>query len=147
MWSHFASSHKGFVQEYDFRPTLANPIKNMLILPVTYSEERFDASAFMLWAFMELLGSKLNNPDLTAHMKVALHKSLDWEYEKEWRLIEGTPRNSSDKAPSAVVYKPKAVYYGCEMSLRRSKGCMKLLCRRGLRNLKCLSTYIHLNMR
>ncbi len=32
-------------------------------------------------------------------------------------MIEGSPRNPFDKTPSAVVYKPKAIYYGCEMDL------------------------------
>lgn len=133
MWSHYASSHKGFVLEYDFRPTLANPIKNMLILPVIYSKERFDASAFMLWAFMVFLGSELKNPDMTAHMKVALHKSLDWEYEKEWRMIEGTPRNPFDKTPSAVVYKPKAIYYGCEMDFGQKQRLHEIAVSKGIK--------------
>ena len=30
-------------------------------------------------------------------------------------MIEGTLRNPFDKTPSAVVYKPMAIYYGCEM--------------------------------
>lgn len=117
MWSHYADSHKGFVLEYDFRPTLATPIKNMLLLPVIYSSERFDASSLILWSFMVFFGGNVKNPDTTAHFKVALHKSLYWEYEKEWRMIEGTPRNPFDKTPTAIVYKPKAVYYGCEMCL------------------------------
>lgn len=133
MWSHYASSHKGFVLEYDFRQTLANPIKNMLILPVIYSEERFDASAFMLWAFMELFGVKLNNPDVTAHMKVALHKSLDWEYEKEWRMIESTPRNPFDETPSAVVYKPKAIYYGCKMDSGKKQRLHEIAVSKGIK--------------
>lgn len=132
MWSHYASSHKGFVLEYDFKSTLENPIKNMLILPVIYSDERFDASAFMLWAFMTFWGSELKSPDVTAHMKVALHKSLDWEYEKEWRMIEGTPRNPFDKTPSAVVYKPKAVYYGCEMDLEKKQRLHEIASSKGI---------------
>ena len=133
MWSHYASSHKGFVLEYDFRPTLANPIKNMVILPVIYSEERFDASAFMLWAFMAFCGSTLKNPDITAHMKVALHKSLDWAYENEWRMIEATPRNPFDKTASAVFCKPKAVYYGCEMDLDKKQMLHEIAMSKGIK--------------
>lgn len=133
MWSHYASSHKGFVLEYDFRPTLANPIKNMVILPVIYSEERFDASAFMLWAFVTFCGSTLKNPDITAHMKMALHKSLDWKYENEWRMIEGTPRKPFDNTPSAVVYKPRAVYYGCEMDLDKKQRLHEIAVSKGIK--------------
>lgn len=116
MWSHYADSHKGFVLEYDFRPALANPIKNTLLLPVVYSDDRFDASAYMVWAFLTLFGSRVPKPDLMAHIKASLFKSLEWEYEKEWRMIDGTPRNNPfDTTPSVINYKPNAIYYGCEM--------------------------------
>ena len=117
MWSHYADSHQGFALEYDFRPTLAQPLKGVLVLPVIYSEERFNASTFMLWAFMTFAGVHLPNPDLTAHLKIALHKSLDWAYEKEWRMIEASPRNPFDTSPVTVQYKPAAIYYGYKMTL------------------------------
>lgn len=134
MWSHYADSHKGFVLEYDFRPTLANPINNMLVLPVIYSNERLDASAYMAWAFLTLNGSRVPNPDTMAHIKVSLHKSLEWEYEREWRMIDGTPRsNPFDTAPSVVHYKPNAIYYGCEMALKDKQHLHEIAVAKGIK--------------
>lgn len=138
MWSHYAESHKGFVLEYDFRPTLAKPIKNTLILPVVYSDERLDASAYMVWALITMMGGimggKIPNPDMLAHIKVALHKSMEWEYEKEWRMIEGTPRmNPLDNTPSPVIYKPVAIYYGCEMTPEKKRQLHEIAATKGIR--------------
>ena len=59
MWSHYADSHKGFALEYDFRPTLEQPIKNVGLFPVVYSKERFDISIISHGRFLELLDSRL----------------------------------------------------------------------------------------
>jgi len=115
MWSHYADSHKGFVLEYDFRPTLKNPIKHVLISPVVYDGERMDVSSYIAWEFLHLLKIDSKNPDIASHLKVALHKSLAWAYEKEWRLVDYTFHNISDRTVSAIPYKPKAIYYGARM--------------------------------
>lgn len=115
MWSHYADSHKGFVLEYDFRPTLKNPIKNVLIAPVVYNEERMDVSSYIAWEFLHLLKIYSKNPDIASHLKVALHKSAAWAYEKEWRLVDYTFHDITDKSASAISYRPKAIYYGARM--------------------------------
>lgn len=115
MWSHYADSHKGFVLEYDFRPTLKNPIKNVLIAPVVYDEERMDVSSYIAWEFLHRIGIHSKNPDMASHIKVALHKSLAWEYENEWRLLDYSYPADTYKAASAIPYRPKAIYYGARM--------------------------------
>ena len=102
MWSHYANSHQGFALEYDFRPTLGKPIKDVGLYPVIYDKERMDVSLYMGWSFLRLLGVEANNPDITAYLKIALHKSSIWEYEQEWRLIDSTPRNISETKPSEI---------------------------------------------
>ena len=116
MWSHYANSHQGFALEYDFRPTLEKPIKNVGIYPVIYDEERMDVSLYMAWSFLRFIGIEANNPDITAYLKIALHKSSIWAYEQEWRLIDSTPRIITDMKPSAIRYKPVAIYYGQQIS-------------------------------
>ena len=88
MWSHYASSHTGFALEYNFRPTLKNPIKNVVIAPVIYQDHRIDISSYLVWAFLIIWGVRTTNPDMLASIKNALYKSMDWAYEKEWRLID-----------------------------------------------------------
>lgn len=116
MWSHYADSHTGFALEYDFRPT-QNAIKNAALLPVIYEEERLDASLYLGWVFLKFLGVPVSNPDITAHFKIALHKSVLWEYEKEWRIIDFTPGDFADSnRVSSIQQKPIAIYYGRHIS-------------------------------
>lgn len=116
MWSHYANSHKGFALEYDFRPILEQPIKNVGLFPVVYSEERFDISDYIAWAFLRIIGVPAKMPDISASIKNALWKSDVWAYEKEWRMIDSTPRDIADEKASAIHYKPVAIYYGRHMS-------------------------------
>lgn len=119
MWSHYADSHKGFALEYDFRPTLKKPLKNVLIAPVVYSEERMDVSSYVAMGFLHLLGVKAKTPDIASHLKVALHKSGVWAYEKEWRLVDYTFHDITDKSGSAIPYRPTAIYYGARMEVEK----------------------------
>lgn len=119
MWSHYADSHKGFVLEYDFRSTLKTPIEHVLIAPVIYDEERLDVSSYVAWEFLHLLKVNSKNPDIASHIKVALHKSAAWAYEKEWRLVDYTFHDITDKSASAISYRPKAIYYGARMDAGR----------------------------
>ena len=90
--------------------------KNVGLYPVIYDEERMDVSLYMTWSFLWLIGIKANNPDVTAYLKIALHKSSIWAYEQEWRMIDLTPRNVTDTTPSEIHYKPTAIYYGQHIS-------------------------------
>ena len=116
MWSHYANSHKGFALEYDFRPTLEEPIKNVGLFPIVYSEERLDISDYIAYEFLRILGIPAKMPDIAVLIKNALWKSDIWAYEKEWRMIDSTPRDITDEKASAIHYKPVAIYYGRHMS-------------------------------
>lgn len=112
MWSHYADSHKGFALEYDFRPTLAKPLERGMLYPVVYSDERYDASLYITWQFMHVMGFHSKNPDIMASSKVALHKSRVWEYEREWRIIDPGPHDPIHPNPTVIHYMPVAIYYG-----------------------------------
>lgn len=116
MWSHYANSHQGFALEYNFRPTLEKPIMNVGLYPVIYDDERMDVSLYMAWSFLKMLGIEAHNPDITSFIKIALHKSSIWAYEKEWRMIDCTLRDITDTKPSKILYKPVAIYYGRHIS-------------------------------
>ena len=117
MWSHYADYHKGFVLEYDLRPTLSNGIPNVGIYPVIYDDKRYDGTQYILWEFLRMLGVKLPNPDTLSYIKCALHKSSQWEYEKEWRLIDSNLRdNIISENKTWVSLKPTAIYYGTNIS-------------------------------
>jgi len=112
MWSHYAQNHQGFALEYNLRDTFARPIKNVGIFPVIYNEERLDVSIYMAWAFLRMIGINSPIPDMLSYLKIALHKSKQWEYEKEWRLIDSTIRDITNDEPSVIHIKPTAIYYG-----------------------------------
>ena len=112
MWSHYAQNHQGFALEYNLRDTLAHPITNVGIYPMIYNEERLDVSIYMAWAFLGMIGIQSPIPDMLSSMKIALHKSKQWEYEKEWRLIDSTIRDFTSDKPSVIHIKPTAIYYG-----------------------------------
>ena len=112
MWSHYADSHRGFALEYNFNTFLKHHLNNVGIFPVIYDDERPDVSSFIVWAFLSLMGIKAKNPDTLSSIKFSLFKSSVWEYEKEWRLINYTPRKIFEQESTAIPFEPVAIYYG-----------------------------------
>ena len=126
MWSHYADSHKGFTLEYNFRTTLEHPIKNVGLFPVIYGEERVDASSYIAWEYLFMMGLRAPNPDIMSSIKNVLYKSSIWAYEKEWRLIDTTGGDITHERTSAIPFEPVAIYYGRHMS-QENKDCLHLI--------------------
>ena len=141
MWSHYANSHKGFALEYNFRPTLEEPIKNVGLFPVVYSEERFDISDYIAWAFLRIIGFPAKMPDISASIKNALWKSNVWAYEKEWRMIDSTTREITNEKASAIHYKPVAIYYGLHMSINDKKKLHEVAQEKGIKEYEMYLDY------
>ena len=120
MWGHYADYHKGFVLSYDFKSLLEEGIQGIMILPIIYEKLRYDTANLLAWCIGKTLGFGVNRHDMLDVVKCALYKSLDWEYEREWRLVN--IRNDYNDHPS-IHYAPKAIYYGT----RISKGNRRLL--------------------
>lgn len=141
MWSHYANSHKGFALEYNFRSILEQPIKNVGLFPVVYSEERFDISDYIAYEFLRIWGIPAKMPDIAASIKNALWKSDIWAYEKEWRMIDSTPRDITDDKASAIHYKPVAVYYGRHMSIGDKKRLHEVAQEKGINEFEMYLDY------
>jgi hypothetical protein len=97
MWSHYANKHSGFCIEYD----LKNYRSNVFLFPVFYEEELFDMTKYLLTE-----KDKFNN---FALLLAAITKSIEWAYEKEWRLI---PFGFVDQESDCPMSKPTALYIG-----------------------------------
>lgn len=100
LWAHYADNHKGFVMEYDFRSLPFNDPLSHILWPVRYSGV-FDSSKLFRGS------GPGEHVDGVVSLLSALHKSPDWSYEKEWRLVqqEGQLNESScAKAPLKAVY-------------------------------------------
>lgn len=118
MWSHYSQNHKGFVLGYPKQKFSFDEVFkiNSEIYPVVYSNERFDGNNLFAWTIYKLLGIPVNEFDKLAHIKASLHKSTDWAYENEWRLINFTPTQNREKPEiTPVKIKPTEIYYGVKI--------------------------------
>lgn len=133
MWAHYADNNKGFALGYDFRNNeitqcsncpnrSCNDMKLATIYPVIYSDKRFDATSFGQWHILQCLNAQIGLPteknygDSFLFAKAALHKSSDWAYENEWRIICSTPNQlieAKDRYP--IKKRPIAIYFGCHI--------------------------------
>ena len=141
MWGHYADSQKGFALEYDFRPTLKEPLPYVLLCPVVYSDTRYDATEYMTWAFLKMKQMPVISTDISAHMKVALHKSKDWEYEQEWRLIDPRLQDPNNPQPTITQYRPKAIYYGTGISKMHLARLHEIAVSKGIREYEMFVNY------
>ena len=106
LWAHYAKNHSGFAMEYDFRSLPLEDLMGLALWPVRYSGV-FNASDLLLGvktkqAFNNLFG-----------VIAALHKSPDWSYEEEWRLVLA---DSASVPPKNYKVPLKAVYLGSKIS-------------------------------
>jgi hypothetical protein len=85
MWSHYANDHKGFCLEYDFGTLEPEDPRRDALFPVVYDEQRFSIASELARL---VNGGKKNH---TLPILAAIHKSPDWQYEREWRLICSAP--------------------------------------------------------
>ena len=116
MWSHYAQNHEGFALEYDLRFLLEQGEMNCCILPVIYDNDRFDANSFIQWYIAKSLGLDVKNIDSLSHLKMAIHKSTQWEYENEWRIIHSEKQPAAHSRATSLKIVPKAIYYGERIS-------------------------------
>ncbi|SDH49907.1 DUF2971 domain-containing protein [Pseudomonas panipatensis] len=106
LWAHYAKDHTGFAMRYDFRGLPPENMVGLLLWPVIYSGV-FNASNLLRGANS---GKAFNN---LFGVIAALHKSPDWDYEEEWRLV--LP-DSKDEPPRNLFAPLKAVYLGSKIS-------------------------------
>ncbi|UST81480.1 DUF2971 domain-containing protein [Pseudomonas siliginis] len=106
LWAHYANNHSGFAMEYDFQSLPLESLLGLALWPVRYSGV-FRASDLLVGvktksAFNNLFG-----------VIAALHKSPDWSYEEEWRLVLA---DSASEPPRNYRAPLKAVYLGSKIS-------------------------------
>lgn len=107
-----------------------------MLFPVVYAEERYDASLYITWQFMYVLGMHSKNPDVMASSKVALHKSRVWEYEHEWRIIDPGPHDPIHPKPTVIHYRPVAIYYGENIPKEKLERLHQIAESKGIREYK-----------
>jgi len=94
MWTHYADQHMGICLEYDF---IDEGILRTFTQPVCYKNGTHKIGVFEELTMMRVIGT-------------TLVKSLEWEYEKEWRCIVF---KQDDKFPRTIgISDLKAIYLG-----------------------------------
>ena len=98
MWSHYAKNHTGICVEYPRSAMLADAKVLELLHPVRYTETLWDASQ-LPWPIMP--GIEINQVPSQSPLEAwpivaACHKSKDWAYEREWRLVSLDPESRKE---------------------------------------------------
>ncbi|MFS1442216.1 DUF2971 domain-containing protein [Vibrio sp. 10N.286.46.E10] len=139
MWAHYADYHKGFCIEYDL--TGINPFdyRRRFLYPTIYSDLMFDATSHFKKDVNDI---SFNNLHLT---KAALVKAIDWQYEKEWRLIFA--HGLMDKEQPYFMGKPKAVYLGTKISDEHQNKILEICSRKGIGVYKMKPHHKHFSLK
>lgn len=112
MWAHYANSHRGICVEYDLLKI--NKELEFTPVPVIYSNDRI--------CFDSLDVSNIDNISIDIFLDSITTKSLEWSYEKEWRIIRddqacGDRWDNNKKGALLNMIQPVSITLGCETKL------------------------------
>lgn len=105
MWAHYARSYNGFCIEYDMK--MVRDFVKYNLYPVLYEKEYIDIT--------DSLRSHNKNTGLICN----LSKAREWEYEKEWRIVEYR------KGPFYIRKAIKAIYLGWNCSQQNREAILQ----------------------
>jgi hypothetical protein len=125
MWSHYADQHRGFCIEYETESLLPEHLFLRMLYPVVYSKKLFDGTKYYRAALENMQEFNILFPTLAA-----LHKSPEWKYEKEWRLV--IPANMIKAASPWHVPTPKRLYLGSRMTDRNKQQLLRICKKKGI---------------
>ena len=116
MWSHYSDNHRGICVEYDFSRLNSNDLRRRLIYPIIYTNSLFDSTSYFVDHFS-------NKPILNNFLIIAaIHKSIDWAYEHEWRFV--MPLGDKIDDMNFIMPVPSKIMLGSEIS----KSNIDLIC-------------------
>jgi hypothetical protein len=131
MWSHYANEHKGICIEFSGSSILSSEKVLGLLHPVRYTKELLHfISCFKPDVDLEQVPSpsspKINFDPLP--ILAACHKSEEWAYESEWRLVSLDP--GSRKAPKFFLgshgIKPSRIIVGARVDQANQEAIAEL---------------------
>lgn len=105
MWSHYGGYHSGFCVEYNFKQLGEKNELTRMLQPVIYQDKLFDITPYI---------KNSVNLNCLISSYVAMTKSTEWKYEKEWRYSISW---GSSAVPFAKgVTTPTKVFLGARIS-------------------------------
>jgi hypothetical protein len=120
MWSHYAGQHSGYCLEYDLQALTSDNLTRRFLFPVVYSNDLFDATPYC-----EMLDNRINL-NILYPVLAAMFKSIEWQYEKEWRLI--FPSNLIRQDSDWRMPRPTRIFLGTRMNAE-SKNELVAICK------------------
>lgn len=128
MWVHYSDNHKGYVLAYDKREIeeAEGYGKNGIVvgktrlLAVNYSDKRINMTEEVHSYLLKHKLPSFENLDKIHEISQGVlkrfisEKSLDWSYEKEWRLVSRTISLSEESPLCYIKLKPKAIIIGAQ---------------------------------
>lgn len=124
MWAHYANSHKGFCLSFS-KEGLHNGhnylVDSNFTQKVTYSEKHLTMHDIFPFYTSTHPNDKVDREAMQASIqKIFFHKSLDWEIEHEWRVIQDISKlkNKSDDSGALCPFPGQlnCVYFGARCS-------------------------------
>lgn len=85
------------------------------LFPIIYDSERYDGTSFVESYLGKRLGLYADINDMMFYTKASLHKSPQWQYEKEWRMFL-SKNNPMEQSSLHINIRPIAIYYGYGIS-------------------------------
>ncbi|UWR20103.1 DUF2971 domain-containing protein [Sulfitobacter pontiacus] len=116
MWAHYASSHNGVAMRFRFDEEAFSICSDDPPLKVVYSKQRMKVSTtdLLSWMNVQRGNEAYRKKADRAFEAFVLHKSSEWEYEREWRVQK---RWEGDNGYSHVpCLKLDEVIVGCRVS-------------------------------
>jgi hypothetical protein len=107
MWAHYTDEHKGAVIRFRCMPELETAL--CAAKPVLYRE------TMPVLDITEMLQNNWQHNTRKILDEILLTKSLDWEYEQEWRVILNKTGDGLFDLRSVFEQEIDAIYLGCRM--------------------------------
>jgi hypothetical protein len=127
MCSHYSDSHKGIVLELQPINTLDSPL--LIAQPVVYQDSPPILVTKQEWINHITEQKPLNVSQWKFYEPCTLTKTIDWKYEKEWRVVSFMDTGESGLY-SDYLFNPseaRAVYLGSEISNEDTHDIISLL--------------------
>jgi hypothetical protein len=105
MWSHYAGYHSGFCVEYNFKQLGEKNEFTRMLQPVIYKDQLFDITPYI---------EDSDNFNCLISSYIAMNKSTEWKYEKEWRY--SIPWGPGAEPFAKGVQTPTKVFLGAKIS-------------------------------
>jgi hypothetical protein len=112
MWAHYAQNHTGLVMEFSYIEKLdsvwgaAKPVRYRKEMPCLVNEDNL----------VRLLSGEGSIATEELFEEAVFVKAIDWQYEKEWRLVGGWNRVTTEEYIPFAAEEMTGIYLGCRIA-------------------------------